>query len=116
MTVAVARATPATDPLSRNGVSHMANEGNTLVALAVGAGAGYALFHFFGDRLLGRDDKPKPTAAAPPPIATASAPAKPIATAYRCQVRLDAKGLAVENRATNLAGAIAACRAMGSSD
>ena len=92
----------------------MANEGNTLVALALGAGAGYAIWHFFGDRLLGRDDKPKPGASPPPSPPNAST--KPIATGRRCQLRLDAKGLTAENHATDVDGAIALCKTLGSTD
>ena len=32
----------------------MANEGNAIAALAIGAAAGYALWHFFGDKILAR--------------------------------------------------------------
>ena len=96
----------------------MANEGNTLVALALGAGAGYAIWHFFGDRLLGRDDKPKAGASPPPPpsLPSTSTSTKPIATGRRCQLRLDAKGLTAENHATDVDGAIALCKAIGSTD
>ena len=90
----------------------MADEGNTIVALALGAGAGYAIWHFFGDRLLGREEKPKPAVPA-----TSSTPAaKPSSPPRRCQVRLDAKALTVEGHASNVDGAIATCKALGATD
>jgi hypothetical protein len=98
----------------------MSDETHPIIALAVGAGAGYALWHFFGDRILGRggDAKPaeKPTASAQPapapPPPPALAPLAPPANARPCQIQLDAKTLTAEGKATDIAGAVSACRVL----
>ncbi len=95
----------------------MADEGNTLVAIALGAGAGYALWHFFGDRLRGHRDDPKPTdnATASGTAAAAPAPPSPLAppaNARACQIAIDAKSLTAEGKPTDIAGAVSACRVL----
>jgi hypothetical protein len=102
----------------------MANEGNAIAAIAIGAGAGYALWHFFGDKLLGRDKatqatKPSGNPVAPSAPATSASTLSPArrTTSHRCQIRLDAKMLTVEGHAVaNPDQAVASCRAMGSND
>ncbi len=109
----------------------MANEGNAIAALAIGAGAGYALWHFFGDKILGRGPAAAapsssgasvaapPTPAVAQPTSTAPVVAAPRVAATapaigaRCQIRVDAKAIAVNGQATNVAGAVATCSAMG---
>jgi hypothetical protein len=99
----------------------MSDETHPIIALAVGAGAGYALWHFFGDRILGRggDAKPaeKPTAStlpapAPPPPTPAPPPLALPPNVRPCQIQLDAKTLTAEGKATNIAGAVSACRVL----
>jgi hypothetical protein len=92
----------------------MADEGNTVIALALGAGAGYALWHFFGDRILGRDGgaKPKDKPTAGKPVATTPAQPAPAVNARPCQIAIDAKGLTAEGKPTDVAGAVSACRVL----
>jgi hypothetical protein len=98
----------------------MSDETHPIIALAVGAGAGYALWPFFGDRILGRGgdakpvEKPAPSAQPAPPPATptpATSPAPP-ANTRACQIQLDAKTLTAEGKATDIAGAVSACRVL----
>ena len=95
----------------------MSDETHPIIALAVGAGAGYALWHFFGDRILGRggDAKPaeKPIAVAQPaPAPTAPPTPAPAANVRACQIQLDAKTLTAEGKPTDIAGAVSACRVL----
>ena len=94
----------------------MADEGNTLVAIAVGAGAGYALWHFFGDRIRGHRDETKPTDAATASVKPATAPpappAPPAPNGRPCQIAIDAKTLTAEGKTTDIAGAVSACRVL----
>jgi len=96
------------------------SNGNTALALALGAGGGLALWYVLRD-----DDKKKPAAAptvAPGSIApaatSATAPAPAVATtpAGPCALRLAAAGLTADGQPIDIAGAVARCKAAGRAD
>ena len=100
----------------------MSNATTAALALALGAGAGFAVYHFT------RDDKKKPdgsplteagTSAPPTTAPTTTAPtssattATPPRKAGPCSLKLDKSGLTLEGERVDVTTAVTRCKAAG---
>ena len=97
----------------------MSNATTAALALALGAGAGFAIYHFT------RDGKKPPDRAAPSPDATTppagpGTPAAPSTTTAApprkpgpCSLKLDRGGLTLEGEIVDIPTAVARCKVAG---
>jgi len=85
------------------------SNGNTALALTLGAGGGLALWYVLRDR------KRKQLASAPAPVPQIVAPAS-AAPDRACSLRLDPAGLTVDGAKMNVADAVKRCQTAGRAD